>query len=136
MRRFILDVLPLSWPWATPGRLSSRLTLGVRSQALGGDWSVSSTPSDSRGCGRGEMAERGAEGREWAQVQLRNVGLREGQPRTAAGGHRRGVREVRAGWPRGRRTGRCSNAALPPTEGRAGKRVLGRAAEVGPGVQG
>ena len=47
----------------------------------------------------GEMVEQGAKGREWAQVQLRNVGLREGQPRTAAGGHQRRVREVRAGQP-------------------------------------
>lgn len=62
MRGFVLDMPPLSWLWATLGRLSDRLALGVGSQGLGGDCLVSATPSDSWGGESGGDGRAGSQG--------------------------------------------------------------------------
>lgn len=86
----------------------------------------------------GEVIEEGAKGREWAQTQLRNVSLRgERQPWRAGGGHQHRVREVRAGWPPGRKGWQLSEMLLRhPLRGGLGRGSLERAGEVGSRVQG
>lgn len=105
VRGFVLDVLLLSWLWAILGRLAGSLALEVRSQRLGGDCSVSSTPSDSWGGGSGGDGGGGSQG-EGVGIDstLKNIGLRGGrQPRRAGGGGQHRVREVRAGGTSGRK---------------------------------
>lgn len=128
VRGFVLDVLLLSWLWAILGRLAGSLALEVRSQRLGGDCSVSSTPSDSWGGGSGGDGRGGSQG-EGVGIDstLKNIGLRGGrQPRRAGGGGQHRVREGRASGTSGRKGWQLALMLLRHPLRRIGKRsVLG-----------